>query len=163
MVEAIDAQNPSVSYGFVDLIAKLSLKVPSELISNFNTDSSGFIYGQRESFDANGNLRVGVTAPNKISMIAELKSPADASQALTNWESTMSSDLKILFSLGAVNKNQPGFLDNVYRGVSIRYRNFPYADKSIDYAIISAFNGKSYLVISNSRETMFSTIDKLVR
>lgn len=162
VVNATDAQTASVTYGFADLAAKLALKVPSDLVSNFGTDSAMFVYGQKESFDSKGNLKVGVTAPNKIVIIAELKTPADASAAATKWETTMSSDFKALFSLGVANKNQPSFLDNSYRNTSIRYKNFPYSDDTIDYAIVSAHNGKAYLVVTDSRESIFATIDKLI-
>ncbi|MEK7121347.1 MAG: hypothetical protein AAB857_01415 [Patescibacteria group bacterium] len=162
IIEATDAQIPPVSYSFADLVTKLALKVPGELASNFGNDSAMFIYGQKESFDSKGNLQVGVTAPNRIVIIAELKSPSGASLAAINWEVSLSSDLKTLFSLGTANKNQPGFLDNSYRGASIRYRNFPYADKTIDYAIVSAFNGKTYFVVADSKEAIFAVIDKLV-
>ena len=171
VIEATDTQTPGISYSFTDLLAKLALSVPSELVSNFGNDSAMFVYGQQESFDSKGNLQVGVkapngievgvVAPNKIVIIAELKSSSDASQTVNKWEATLSSDLKVLFTLGNANKNQPGFLDNSYRGVAIRYRNFPYPDKSIDYSVVPALNGKSYLVISGSREAMYVAIGKL--
>lgn len=160
-IEATDIQTPPVAYSFADLIIKLGLKIPSELVTNFGNDSAVFVYGQKESFDSKGNLQVGVTAPNRVVIIAELKTPADASQAATNWETTLSADFKVLFGLGTANKTQPAFLDNSYRNTSIRYRNFPYADKTIDYAIVSASNSKMYLVVTDSKEAIFATIDKL--
>ncbi len=162
VVNATDVQTASVAYSFSDLLTKFSLKIPSELASNFGSDSAMLIYGQKESFDSKGNLQVGVTAPNRIVMVAELKALSGASQAAAKWETTLSSDLKILFGLGTANKNQPGFIDNSYKNTSIRYRNFPYSDKTIDYAIVSALNGKNYLVITDSRESIFAVIDKLV-
>jgi len=161
-IEAVDSQTPPVSYGFADLVTKLALKIPGELVSNFGNDSAMFIYGQKESFDSNGNLLVGVATPNRIVIVAELKNPSGVSQAAIAWETTLSSDLKTLFGLGSANKNQPGFLDNSYRNTSIRYRNFPYANNTIDYAIVSAFNGKTYFVVADSREAIFAVIDKLV-
>ena len=162
IIEATDAKIGSLSYGFTDLLAKLALKVPSELINNFRNDSAMFVYGQKESFDSKGNLKVGISAPNRIVIIAELKDPVSGSQAVTKWEATLSGDLKVLFALGKASKNQPGFSDSSYRSMNIRYRNFPYPDKTIDYAMVSASNGKTYLIVTDSRESIFATIDKLV-
>ncbi|OGN12734.1 MAG: hypothetical protein A3C71_01610 [Candidatus Yanofskybacteria bacterium RIFCSPHIGHO2_02_FULL_43_15c] len=52
--------------------------------------------------------------------------------------------------------------DSFYRGVKIRYANFSYANQAIDYAIITAKNGNDYLIIANSREQVYSIIDKLL-
>ena len=77
----------------------------------------------------------------------------------------MSEDLKFLTttdkSIGYTGTEVKEFLDTNYNGVSIRYKNFPYADKSVDYAIVTALNGKNYLVITGSREAMYGSIDKL--
>lgn len=161
MIEAMDVQTPSVSYGFFELLSKLALTIPTELVNNFGIDSAMFIYGQKESFDVNGNLKVGVTAPNRIVIVAEIKDLSSASQIVNAWEASLSSDFNTLFSLGKASKVQIGFLDNSYQGVSIRYKNFPYADITIDYSIVQASNGKTYFVIADSREAMYATIGKL--
>ncbi|GEM_PF-2752576 len=160
-IQALDAQMSSVSYNFSELMTKLALNIPGELMSNFGTDSAMFVYGQKESFDSKGNLKVGTVAPNRVVIVAEIKDPSGVSQVASTWEATLSSDLNALFALGKTSKVQTGFLDNLYRGVSIRYRNFPYADMSIDYSFVPASNGKNYFVVTNSREAMYATIDKL--
>ena len=161
ILEATDAQTPPVIYNFSDLVAKLTFKVPAELISNIGNDSAVFVYGQRESFDAKGNLQIGATASNRIVIVAELTNPSGSAEIATNWETSLGSDLKALFTLGKSYKDQTSFTDNSYRNTNIRFWNFPYADRSIDYSMIVASNGKTYFVITNSREAMFGTIDKL--
>lgn len=161
IIEAVDAQTPSVLYNFSELLSKLAFNIPNELVNNFGNDSAMFIYGQKESFDLSSNLKVEVTAPNRIVIVAEIKDPSGVSAVTNIWETSLSSDLNPLFALGKANKDQPGFLDNSYRGVGIRYKNFPYPDNTIDYSIVIASNGKSYLVMADSREAMYATIDKL--
>ena len=47
------------------------------------------------------------------------------------------------------------------REVSIRYRNFPFPDITVDYAAVNS-SGQNYLVISGSREAIYSAIDVLL-
>ncbi|KKR02645.1 MAG: hypothetical protein UT29_C0001G0125 [Candidatus Yanofskybacteria bacterium GW2011_GWA1_39_13] len=161
ILNTIDAQNASTSYGFVDLLSKLALNVPVGLVSNIGNDSAMFVYGQKESFDSKGNLLIEPTASNRIVAVAELKDSASASEVITSWENSLSNDLKVLFSLGKSNKDQTGFTNNSYRNTNIRFWNFPFADRTIDYSIVVASNGKTYFVVTNSREAIFGTIDKL--
>ncbi len=162
-IEAFDLEKSSVSYSFDGLITKLGVKVPVGIINNLDEDSKFFIYGQKEAFDANGIAKAQSLTTNRILLIAEIKSPnkLETEQALVQWETSMGNDFKELFSLGKTNKNQTGFLSNQYKGVNIKYWNFPYPDKAIDYAVVVASNNKSYLVIANSREAIYATVDKL--
>jgi len=160
-VGAVDVQVSSLSYGLTDLLAKLALKIPTELTSNIGNDSAVFVYGQKESFDSKGNLLIEPTASNRIVVVAELKDLSGVSEIITSWENSLSNDLKVLFSLGKSNKDQTSFTNNSYRNTNIRFWNFPYADRTIDYSIVVASNGKTYFVVTNSREAMFGTIDRL--
>lgn len=169
VIEATDVQTPPVAYSFTDLMTKLTLKIPSELVSNFGNDSVALVYGQKESFDSKGNFKVNVSPSNRIVIVAEVKDPTAAFQSMVSWEPDetgmparpMMVSLSPLFDLSINKYASLNFLDNTYRGVAIKYKNFPYADKSIDYAVVTSFSGKSYLVISGSREAMYATIDKL--
>jgi len=81
---------------------------------------------------------------------------------MTDWEFTIENDLAGYLLIADTSKEASvNFLDNAYREVSIRYKNFPFADMTIDYAVIS-IDGNSYLVISGSRESMYSAIDVLL-
>lgn len=74
----------------------------------------------------------------------------------------MTEDLKGLFEVDSKKATSQAFLDNIYSGQTIRYRNFPYADKSIDYSLVSLprFNA-DYFILTNSRESIYSAIDLL--
>lgn len=146
----------------IKLLDNFILSYPLGLKGLTGQDYLLLIYGQKEFFDTNGQPKVGVQTESRIISINEVKSASVALQLGKEWELNMSESLKELFSLDVSKQASPDFLDNTYRGVSIRYKNFPYSDRSIDYAIILASNGKSYLVITNSRESMYSAIDKLV-
>ena len=80
---------------------------------------------------------------------------------LTAWEGNMAKDLSNLFKLGA-SINNVVFKNNNYRGLNIRYANFTQPDRSIDYAVVRATNGRSYLVITNSREQVYGVVDNLL-
>ena len=79
----------------------------------------------------------------------------------SDWRN-MTDELKKLFNLDPKKATSEVFLDNIYSGTDIRYRNFPFADSSIDYAIVSLpkFNA-NYFVLTNSRESIYSAIDLL--
>ena len=151
------------SLPMIQLWDNFKLSYPAGLKDLMGQDYSMLAYGQREIFDSKGQIKTNSIVEKRLVFINEVKDALGASQLGKDWEATMSSNFKTLFSLGTANKDQPGFLDNSYRGVSIRYRNFPYADKTIDHAIVSALNGKTYFVIADSREAIFATIDKLIK
>lgn len=74
----------------------------------------------------------------------------------------MPENLGAVLDLNTVYSSAVDFQDNFFGGVAIRYKNFPAADETIDYAIISMTNGKSYFVFTNSRESMYSVIDNFI-
>ena len=71
----------------------------------------------------------------------------------------MTSGLKDIFKLTTTRAASTGFLENIYQGVKIRYRNFGDALASIDYAIVTMPNGDRYLAFTNTRDHMFLLID----
>ena len=73
----------------------------------------------------------------------------------------MPEDLKYMFNIEPGNSATPTFNSNEYKGVAIRYKNFSLPDRSIDYAIVYSSAGRQYLVITNSRESMYSPIEKI--
>lgn len=141
------------------------VKYPVQLDSVLGLDGAVFYYGQKELFDSKGQIQTSSKVEPRIVMVGELSDPLLVTQAMIDWENTMADDFKILTttdkSIGYKGSAVNEFLDNNYRGVAIRFKNFPNADQSIDYAIVTALNDKNYVVITNSREAMFATIDKL--
>jgi hypothetical protein len=136
-------------YMFSELLDGLLIPVPAELAS--------------AAYDTNFYLSVLYKSDNKdgYGFIVELKESAAALAALGNWEGTMTQDLKDLFLFNPARAASTTFLDNSYQDVAIRYRNFPDPGLTIDYAVITAGNGKNYLVITNSREHIYAIIDKI--
>ncbi len=94
-------------------------------------------------------------------LLIELSDPVAALTAMGSWEGTMAQGLKDVFLLNPTKVASTNFLDNTYNGVAIRYKNFPDPSKTVDYAVITASNGEIYLVLANSREHIYSIIDKI--
>ncbi len=137
------------------------VEMPQQVRDSLGGEALLVAYGQKEFFGPTGIINPTVQPKPRAVMIFEVKDQSSALQALTAWETTMSTAFSKIFGLDLTTQLDPNFLDNTHQGSAIRYRNFPWADKSIDYGIISAVNGKAYLVIAGSRESMFASIDKL--
>jgi len=125
-------------------------------------DSYFYYFGQSEAFNTKGVLTPGTSISQRLVVISEVNNSTLAIESMKAWETTMPTDLNLFFDLGYKKGAKATFLDNIYKGNSIRYINFPWPDRSIDYSFIRASNGKSYLVMSNSRQAMYSAIDRLI-
>lgn len=82
----------------------------------------------------------------------------DVQDLLQAWEPTMIDDMSALLLQDA--RPTPAseeFQDGEYRGIPIRYVNFPNPDLSIDYVMIG-----NMLVITSSRGSMYQAIDALL-
>lgn len=141
--------NSGKRYTFSEFLSGLLIPVPAELAS--------------AAYNANLYLSVLYKSDGKngYGFVVRLKEPAVALTALENWEGTMTQNLKDLFLLNLGEAASTTFLDNVYQDVTIRYRNFPDPNLTIDYAVVIAKSGENYLVITNSREHMYAIIDKM--
>lgn len=140
---------------FPTLLNKLAIKYPVELSSWLKNNSIVFLYGQMEKFndsDESGKRWV---------FIIEIKDANRIIEIMRNWETTMSGNLKDLFIIDPLKEASGPFLDNEYKTAKIRYKNFPLPDKTIDYAIVSSLTGRYYLILTNSRESMYSPIDRI--
>lgn len=152
----------SISLSPFDLLDRLLITYPAELKAAANVSESGtFVYGQKEAFDSKGRLISNAAPSKRLVLVVEIKDVSTATQALKNWEQNADTSLASLFVSARV-KQGGVFNDSFYQGVGIRYKNYPYPDKSIDYAILSASNGKYYLVLGSSRESTFAAIDRLL-
>lgn len=150
-------------YSISEIFERLNITLPNGLAENLDgSDWILFAYGQQETFDDKGLLIFETTAKAKIGFIAKTGNPDLLRNTLNGWEITMTSDLDNLFGIDPKKATSETFLDNIYGGADIRYRNFSYADNSIDYAIInlSGFN-LNYFVLTGSRESIYSAIDLL--
>ena len=96
--------------------------------------------------------------------LVKLKNPNLARSALIEWEKTMPNDLKNIFGIDPTKTASTVFLENAvsYPGTPIKYQNFPTPDLTIDYSIITLSNGENYLAFTNSKEHIFSVIERLI-
>lgn len=91
----------------------------------------------------------------------ELASPGLVPVGMQRWEANLPKELKSLNQLDITKSASTTFLDRIYQEVAIRYRNFTDPIKTIDYAVMEAQDGSSYLAFTNSRDHMFTLIDLL--
>lgn len=135
------------------------------MISLDITDWSLFAFGQSEEFDSSGTLAENTSVVPVLGFSVKVDNKQSARSSLNIWESTMSSDLKDLFKHNPSDAPLSQYSDSIYRGASIRYTNFPFPDKTIDYVILKPFfagdKDINYLIFSNSRESMYEIIDDL--
>jgi hypothetical protein len=151
-----------MSLPITQLLDSFKLAYPAGLKDLMGQDYAIFAYGQREIFDSKGQIKTDAVVEKRLVMIGEITDPAAVSQLGRVWETDMANNLKTIFQIDPKKQASPNFSDNSYKGVAIRYKNFKYSDRTIDYAIVPALNGKTYMVITGSRESIFATIDKLV-
>lgn len=79
-------------------------------------------------------------------------------RAFQGWEQTIREDMNAFVQdIAYEDPFTESFQDNTYKGISIRYRNYPDPQKAIDYA----YNPLGQLLlITTSREGMFKLIDR---
>ena len=128
---------------------------PAGLSTVLGQNYKFLLYGQKESFDSKGRPVTDIIPGYRLVMINEIASSSVS--ILQGWESTMSTNLSNIMAITPT-KNTGSFVSTSYKGLSVRFKNFPYPDHSIDYALVQ-YSGKTYLVIAGSREAMFATID----
>ena len=136
---------------------------PPELRNYLGNDTVVLAFGQREKFDSKGLLIAGAPVEPRLVLISEVVGIASASTTITRWEPTMAQALASLLGHTPSKAATPNFLNNIYQNASVRYRNFPFPDRTIDYTITNASNGKTYFVITSSRESVFSAVDAIKR
>ncbi len=166
---------PAVSQGFTELqvltaskgteplsarevLDRLLVSYPPALRTALAGDSALFLYGQNEVFDAKGIASIATTPQKRYVFVFEVADATLAQSTMQQWESDMPTALVGLFDINPVTGS--GFLDNTSQGATIRYQNFPYPDRSIDYAFVS-YGERVFLVISGSREATYAALHKL--
>ena len=144
-----------------NFLDKFLIAYPAGLKENSGKEFSAFMYGQKENFTAKGELDIAAVNVKKLILVSEIDDLSLAASIAKEWEPSMAEDLKGLFNLDVKKSSGASFTDNMYRGIDIKFMNFPYPDKSIDYTVFTASNGKAYFVITGSREAMYEATDKL--
>ncbi len=142
--------NPTTSnrYTLSEFLGGLLIQAPAELVTAAKDNFYLTVLYKSDNIDGYG-------------LLIELSNPVAAFTAMGNWEGTMAQGLKDIFLLNLTKAASATFLDNTYNGTAIRYKNFPDPNKTTDYAIVTASNGETYLILANSREHIYSIIDKI--
>ncbi len=95
----------------------------------------------------------------RLGLILALEEKADAENILAGAEDELKNGFSSMWLADSVpTSSLASFSDNTYRGVSIRYLNFPDKYLTIDYAIIG-----NKLIIATSKESMYAAIDALTK
>lgn len=153
-------------YSLSQVLELLEINMPLSLEAAIDLDEYVLVvYGQTEEYDSQGNLVVtsGSAARFKrIGVVVKVDDVIDAENTMLAWEDTMVGSVRQFFGLEDRAASAGTFGDNTYNGVSVRFLNFPNPDLSIDYAFPSSSTGDNYLVLTNSRESLYSSVDKLL-
>ncbi|MEK9157957.1 MAG: hypothetical protein AAB638_02110 [Patescibacteria group bacterium] len=137
------------------LLDRFLVQYPSALKTSLGSKYRFLLYGQKEAFDSKGKPITVTSISPRFVIVSEIAS--SSASMLKSWEISMSTNLATVMSIDA-SKNVGPFMTTNYRSLDVHFKNFPYPDRSIDYATIS-YAGKNYLIIAGSREAMFSTLD----
>ena len=146
---------------FTDILGS----VPASLSATFGSDWLLAAYGQSEHFTTTGTIdTANTTVGTRPVIVIALNDASTANQAMGAWEgSGLAAAFAKPFQYDASKRSGANFSSGVYRQIPVRYQNYPYADKSLDYAIVTASNNTNYLVLASSRESLFFVIDQLMQ
>jgi len=142
---------------FLEVLSGLGVKYPAELKNYVKENNLILLYGQEELFD---QTKQGKNE-KRLVLVTEVSDVNRTMEIVRIWEETMAADFKDLLGLDLSKPATATFLDNERQGAKIRYKNFPLPDKSIDYSIVTSLTGRRYLIITNSRESMYSPADRI--
>jgi len=158
-----DVGGSIVSLNWLDMFDIAIANYPSGL-KDGTADSATLVYGQSEKFNKDGTVNSDVKDLKKTAFIARITDAVKVETLMKDWELTITNDLAGFLLIGDTSKEESvNFLNNTYRGVAIRYKNFPFPDTTVDYAIaIVESAGQNYLIITGSREAIYAAIDVLL-
>ena len=161
VVRSTDQQQAAPNEILVSLFADVPLNIESALIGSGGNEGILLAYGQTELFDAAGQPRSG--NEKRPILVFEIDDATRTNQQMQAWESAgFATSATGPFDVDTSKAIVQGFASGSHSGISVRYWNFPYADRSIDWGIVLASNGKNYLVIAGSRQSVFFAIDRLL-
>lgn len=144
--------------------ADAAMPMPTDLNASIGNDWALLAFGQSEAFDSTGIKTTDTNNGIRLVVVLELSDATKANQAMQAWENAgLASTSAALMQYDTTQRVVSDFSGGTYRQIPIRYWNFPYADRSIDYAIVTASNNKNYLVLAGSREAAFFAIDQLMQ
>ena len=146
----------------IALFADVPLDVEEAIIGDAGAAGILLSYGQTELFDAVGQPRTA-TGETRPILVLEIDDASLVNQRMQTWEGAGFAQAATgPFDVDVSKALVPTFTQGTRGGIPVRYQNFSYADRSIDWAIVLASNGKNYLVVSGSRQSLFFAIDHLL-
>lgn len=155
-VDLVSGASPSAqTLTVTGLFDRFVATYPAEFKAALGTHYKFLVYGQKEAFDAKGKPLTASAPGNRLVIVSEIAS--SSATILQNWETTMSTNLAGVMSINPA-KNKGAVMTTSYNGISIRFKNFPYPDHSIDYTILQ-YGNQTYLIMAGSREAMFASVD----
>lgn len=134
--------------------------------SSMGTDLAVLAFGQTEAFDSTGQRIEAASTTARLVLVLEAADAGAVNAAMMAAEAPgpdLANAAATAFGYDPSQAIVEGFSPGTYRGVTIRYWNFPYADRSLDWAVLTASNGKDYLLLAGSRESVFFAIDQLMQ
>lgn len=144
-----------------DIMNTFGVAFPQTLEAVLGEDYITLVYGQKESYTATGQLKLDALVQKRLAFLTEITDLSNINQVVSSWEPTMPNSLASILGFDTAKAAGTGFADSAFNGINVRFRNFPHADHSIDYAIIKGTNGRTYLLIAGSRESAFGLLDRL--
>lgn len=159
LVENVDGT--LVPLNFIDML-DMDLTIYPTALRNNIADSIVVVYGQSETFNVDGSINFNAQGLKRTAFVARVRDGVAVETMMKDWELTIANDLADYLLIADTSKESSvNFLDNTYRGVSIKYKNFPFSDTTVDHAVVKAV-GQSYLVVAGSREAIYAAIDVLL-
>jgi hypothetical protein len=158
-----DVDGTLIPLNWLDMfVTTLTIGTPGLKDSIVIMDSATLIYGQFQEIANEDGIDSRISDLKKPTFVARVTDTVGVETIMRDWELTIADDLADYLFIDDTSKEASiNFLDNTYRGVDIRYKNFPFPDTTVDYAIVPAA-GQNYLVITGSREAMYAVIDNLL-
>lgn len=157
---SLDGILPSLP-GFLEAVG---MPVPTALQSALGNEWTMLSYGQSEQFTPTGAIDASAATQQRLIIVSQLKDATAGNQGLAAWESAnIATASQQLFGHRVQDASVPTFSTGSYRQIPVQYWNFPYADHSLDAAVVLSSNGNTYLVIASSRESAFFAIDQLTQ
>jgi len=128
----------------------------SELFQGLGIPVSPYAFAEMK--DNYNLLYFNQESGKRLALIIETNNSQNLKNQMLLWEPTLLDDFKNFYPVQNPGQSaSKNFLDDTYKGVLIRYKNLPSPTLTLNYTILGNF-----LVISTSKETMYSIIDRVL-
>lgn len=144
-----------------DIFDALGVVRPSEIDAMWGEEGAILAFGQPSIFNSRGVLvSPPPTQETRLILIGEVLDVAQASAAMDVWRATgVDKSLADLLRYDILKASTPDIQTGTYKSYTIHYKNFPYSDRALDYALADGPDGRAYLLFANSKEAMSAALD----